>query len=75
MSDLEPLRGMPMEYLYCQQCPGINSLAPLEGMPQQFHLHRDRIVALLRGMKLERFYVALTLVSDLAPLRACRCSS
>jgi hypothetical protein len=70
LSNLSPLRGLPLAWLYCQNNP-IRDLAPLHGMSLAalsvgFTLVSD--LSPLAGMKLAVLSINDTPVSDLTPL-------
>jgi Leucine-rich repeat (LRR) protein/tRNA A-37 threonylcarbamoyl transferase component Bud32 len=71
LSDLGPLRGLPLTSLICGGNP-IADLSPLRGMPLK-HLAcgstRVSDLTPLKGMRLERLVLVSTRAKDLAPLQ------
>ncbi|MCX7826548.1 MAG: serine/threonine protein kinase, partial [Verrucomicrobiae bacterium] len=70
LTDLSPLRGLPLDWLWCHNNP-IKDLAPLRGMPLTVLSCSGTQVAdltPLAGMKLTVFSCSNTPVSDLQPL-------
>ena len=71
LSDLTPLRGMPLKRLNLGSS-GVSDLGPLRGMPlTMLFLSETRVADLspLKGARLELFTAERTPVSDLEPLR------
>ncbi|HEX4132962.1 MAG TPA: SUMF1/EgtB/PvdO family nonheme iron enzyme [Pirellulales bacterium] len=73
-SDLSPLQGMPLNFLYCGRSK-VSDLSPLKGMPLielncNFTLISD--LSPLEGMPLEDLTIIQTEVSDLSPLENCK---
>lgn len=70
LSDLSPLKGLPLTWLYCQNNP-ISDLSPLRDMPLtvlSLGVTQVSDLAPLVGMKLTVLSVNDTAVSDLSPL-------
>jgi hypothetical protein len=73
LSDLSPLRGMPLAELECGNT-AVSDLSPLRGMPvENLSCHHTQVSDLspLRGMPLVGLNCDNTPVSDLSPLGAC----
>jgi hypothetical protein len=71
VSDLAPLRGMPLRWLSLYQTK-VQDLSPLAGMPLEFlHIYETRVedVSPLRGMPL-RWLTPPHYFTDLTPLKA-----
>lgn len=71
VGSLEPLRGLPLNVLYCAHC-GVTSLEPLRGMPlTALNCTGNPITHLepLRGMPLTTIQCEDCPISDLEPLR------
>ncbi len=71
VGDLDPLRGLPLNVLYCAHC-GVASLAPLKGMPlAALNCTGNPVTSLapLKGMPLETLLCEDCPISDLEPLR------
>jgi hypothetical protein len=72
ISDLSPLKGMPLSDLALTGCRNISDLSPLRGMPLTVLSLPDTQVSdltPLRGMSLTRLYLSGLNVTDLAPLK------
>ena len=70
LSDLTPLQGLPLNWLWCHNNP-IKDLSPLRGMPLTvLSCNSTQVADLLplTGMKLTVFSCTDTFVTDLAPL-------
>src|SRR5262249_29607280 len=72
VSDLTPLKGMPLEYLDLMNTRAAD-LAPLHGVPLK-HLNLEGLrgvsdLSPLKGMPLEYLSLTGTSVSDLSPLK------
>ncbi|MFA5189220.1 MAG: SUMF1/EgtB/PvdO family nonheme iron enzyme [Verrucomicrobiia bacterium] len=70
LSDLSPLKGLPLTWLYCQNNP-ISDLSPLRDMPLtvlSLGVTQVSDLSPLAGMKLIVLSVNDTAVSDLSPL-------
>ncbi len=71
LSDLSPLKGLPLGHLYCSNVQ-VSDLSPLAGMPLTIlDCARSSVSDLspLQGMKLTNLSCRMTKVSDLSPLR------
>ena len=72
VSDLEPLKGMPLKVLRADYCRRISDLSPLRGAPlESLRCYQTSIDDLspLAGAPLSRLNCGVTQVSDLSPLR------
>ncbi len=71
VSELTPLKGMPLRYLNLF-CTPVSDLSPLKGMPLvDIQLMGSQVADMspLKGMPLEVLYCSHTHVSDLSPLK------
>jgi Leucine-rich repeat (LRR) protein len=71
LSDLSPLRGMPLTQLMCERTK-VSDLSSLRGMPlTNLSCGRTQVSDLspLKGMHLTELYCQVTKVSDLSPLK------
>jgi serine/threonine protein kinase/Leucine-rich repeat (LRR) protein len=70
ITSLEPLRGMPLTYLACDNSQ-VADLSPLSGMPlKRLVCHVTKVADLspLKGMPLEELSCEQSLITDLSPL-------
>jgi hypothetical protein len=70
ITDLAPLRGLPLRELYLEETV-VGDIAPLEGMPlEKLYLSRTQVANLspLEGMQLEELNLVGAPVEDLSPL-------
>ncbi len=75
LSDLTPLRGLPLTSLRCLGNPGIFDLSPLQGMPlETLNCSSTGVfdLAPLQGMPLTVLVCGNTKVSELSPLKGMR---
>jgi hypothetical protein len=71
VTDLGPLKGMPLEALWISVSPELTDLAPLAGMPlKDLRIGKTAVADLepLRGMHLVRLHCHSTSITTLAPL-------
>jgi serine/threonine-protein kinase len=71
VSDLSPLKGMPLREIECRDTP-VTDLLPLKGMPLvhiSFHQTPVSDLSPLKGMRLNFLDCMRTKVSDLSPLK------
>lgn len=77
LSDLSPLKGLPLESLVCIHTPVVD-VSPLEGMPlRQLQLQGTQVASLepLRKAPLVDLNISFTRVTDLGPLRGMKLDS
>ncbi len=78
ISDLSPLRDLPLTRLILNDCPAVRDLSPLQGMRlDRLEFRNTKVADLspLRGMPLESLQLGGTDVADLEPLRGMRLKS
>ena len=72
ITNLDPLRGMPLAELNCQDCANLSDLTPLRGLPlRALNIERTNVydLAAIAGSRIEQLELAATKVVDLEPLR------
>jgi len=72
VSDLSPLKGVPLNGLWLKGCTGVSDLSPLRGMPLEWlnltDCHQVSGLSPLREMRLKALEICGTSVQDLSPL-------
>jgi hypothetical protein len=74
VTDLSPLQGLPLDWLFLEDNPRLADISALRGMPlQKLYLSRTRVENLgpLRGAPLEELNLLGARVKDLSPLAEC----
>ena len=78
ITDIAPLRGIPITSLSLGNCDGITDYSPLEGMPLKeldvgtCRNFDDQAMAYLRGAPLERLVVEFTSQTDISVIKGTR---